>query len=101
MLEQKIRNALQTWKDINTCDTPSGGRRWAAHTDALLDLEAELQPKSEENMYIIDDIVEWIVNEAKHRLEQEACCPGGLRAKIHGVAMELELKICDVMRDVK
>jgi len=46
----------------------------------------------------IDRVVESIASEARRRLETDACCPGGLRAKIHGVWMEVGLKIGEEMR---
>ena len=49
----------------------------------------------------MDFIVDLIVAEAKRRLAEDACCPGGLRAKIHGVAMELNRMIGEEMRRAK
>ena len=49
----------------------------------------------------LDDMACIIVAEAKHRLECDSYCPGGLNSKIHGVSMELTLKLCDIMKDLK
>jgi len=45
----------------------------------------------------IDDVVAWIVAEAKSRLDVDHACPGGINAKIHGVSMEITLRLCEIM----
>lgn len=47
----------------------------------------------------IDDIVAWITREAKRRLACDGCGPGGFRAKIYGVAMELDRMIGEEMKN--
>jgi len=49
----------------------------------------------------MQDIIDWIVAEAQRRLSTDACCSGGLVAKIHGVSMEIDLKLCNIMKDLR
>lgn len=46
----------------------------------------------------LDAIVDWIIAEGNRRLVCENECPGGLWAKVHGVCMELDLKIIKEMQ---
>jgi hypothetical protein len=47
----------------------------------------------------IDDVVSWIVAEAEHQLTEDHACPGGINSKIHGVSMEIDLKLCEIMKE--
>lgn len=49
----------------------------------------------------IDDITDWIIQEAQRRLNEDHCCPGGIRSKIHSVWMEIGLKIGDRMMSME
>lgn len=57
--------------------------------ELIWNLEAEL---TQEN------VVDWIISEAHRRLAEDACCPGGLSAKVHSVWMEIGMKVGDEMR---
>jgi predicted transcriptional regulator len=47
----------------------------------------------------MDDVVSWIVAEAERRLTEDHACPGGINSKIHGVSMEIDLKLCEIMKE--